>query len=361
MVKYQCENCSKEFSRKSDYIYHTVEKKNPCNKVIINNIVPSKSASISPEPANIPPENNNILLNNKEDKNEINYHECNYCKQQFTRSDSLKKHIKDRCRVKKLEEKKKENIFIDLINKEKELNRLNEMEISKRMEKLEKENKSLKNNIKKLEKNQLKQQKNYDEKIKNVITKNINSNNITQNNITQNILLPSDKLVKFGRENLDKIDNEKFLRIIKLKFGADIYSELVKLIHFNENYPEYQNVYLSDYNREKYMTYDGERWELNDNCFNEILQQVEELSNSKLEDIEDKQENDNNIKNAINKWMKYKNFYFDEDDEIDKKRKEDFMELVDKKIKNLLYNKKDVVINNYDKLVNVEKEKVIKN
>ena len=59
--------------------------------------------------------------------------------------------------------------------------------------------------------------------------------------------------------------------------------------------------------------------------------------------------------------MKYKNFYFDEDDEIDKKRKEDFMELVDKKIKNLLYNKKDVVINNYDKLVNVEKKKVIKN
>jgi hypothetical protein len=58
--------------------------------------------------------------------------------------------------------------------------------------------------------------------------------------------------------------------------------------------------------------------------------------------------------------MKYKNFYFDEDDEIDKKRKEDFMELVDKKIKNLLYNKKDVVINNYDKLVNVEKDKVIK-
>jgi hypothetical protein len=106
--------------------------------------------------------------------------------------------------------------------------------------------------------------------------------------------------------------------------------------------------------------YDGERWELNDNCFNEILQQVEELSNSKLEDIEEKQENDNNIKNAINKWMKYKNFYFDEDDEIDKKKKEDFMELVDKKIKNLLYNKKDIVINNYDKLVNVEKDKIIK-
>ena len=79
---------------------------------------------------------------------------CNYCKQQFTRCDSLKKHIKDRCKVKKLEEKKKENIFIDLINKEKEINRLNDMEISKRMEKLEKENKSLKNNIKKLEKNQ---------------------------------------------------------------------------------------------------------------------------------------------------------------------------------------------------------------
>jgi hypothetical protein len=37
------------------------------------------------------------------------------------------------------------------------------------------------------------------------------------------------------------------------------------------------------------------------------------------------------------------------------------MELVDKKIKNLLYNKKDIVINNYDKLINVEKEKVIKN
>ncbi len=46
---------------------------------------------------------------------------------------------------------------------------------------------------------------------------------------------------------------------------------------------------------------------------------------------------------------------------FNKKKKEDFMELVDKKIKNLLYNKKDIVINNYDKLVNVEKKKVIKN
>jgi hypothetical protein len=173
------------------------------------------------------------------------------------------------------------------------------------MEKLEKENKTLKNNIKKLEKNQLKQQQIYDEKIKNVITKNIiSNNNITQNNITQNIIIPSNKLVKFGRENLNKIDNEEFLKIIKLKFGADIYSELVKLIHFNENYPEYQNVYLSDYNRERYMTYDGKKWTLNDNCFNEILQQVEELSNTKLDNIEEKQENDNNIKNAITKWMK---------------------------------------------------------
>jgi hypothetical protein len=149
----------------------------------------------------------------------------------------------------------------------------------------------------------------------------VKENKSLKKEIKENIKEESNKIIKFGNEKFDKIDNNKILKIIES--NKDIYTEFTKLIYFNENYPEYHNVYLSDYNKEKYMTYNGETWELHDNCLNKIIDKIEELLNNKLEDNEELE----NLKEEL-----YSNHE------------------IDKKIKNLLYNNRDIVINNYKKI-----------
>ena len=52
MVNHICKNCFKSFSRKSDYIYHTEKKKNPCQQI---HQIPSKTTSEPPNPTIKPP------------------------------------------------------------------------------------------------------------------------------------------------------------------------------------------------------------------------------------------------------------------------------------------------------------------
>ena len=48
---------------------------------------------------------------------------CRFCVKQFTRPDSLKRHIDDeRCEVLKIQKQQKENIFINLLEEEKIVN-----------------------------------------------------------------------------------------------------------------------------------------------------------------------------------------------------------------------------------------------
>ena len=130
-----------------------------------------------------------------------------------------------------------------------------------------------------------------------------------------------------------------------------MFIELLKLIHFNEQYPEYQNIYMTDKNREHYMIYNGKTWELNKDCIDDILDQIENISDIKIEELEEAKKN-NNFKQIIEKIIKYKNLYFDENNDIDKERRNNFIKLVDESIKNYLYNNKDIPIKNYTKLTN---------
>ena len=50
-----------------------------------------------------------------------------------------------------------------------------------------------------------------------------------------------------------------FIDTIKSQ-GAGLYNKAIEGIHFNKDYPENQNIYISDINRGKVMIYKDEKW-----------------------------------------------------------------------------------------------------
>ena len=296
MDKYKCDKCDKEFILKWDYERH-VKRKFPCKKKII------------------------IKRKIEEEIKENNY--CNYCEIIFSRKDAVKRHI-IKCKIKKriekeredkkreekeMEDKKRDEIFNKLLDRE------------EKYEIIERENEKLKKEVKRCN-------------IKNYNT-----------NIIQNIIIPSERLVGFGKEDLTKINNNKFLKVMNGNniTGCRIFIELLKLIHFNEEYPEYQNIYITDKNREHYMVYNGNNWELNKNRTDDIIKQIEEISDIKLEEIKE-EGYENKYKHIIDKIIKYNELYYNET--------EKFIKIVDERVKEYLYNNKEIPINNYIKLTN---------
>lgn len=62
----------------------------------------------------------------------------------------------------------------------------------------------------------------------------------------------------FGKENLEYISE----RIIKkyIKFPSIGIPELIKMVHYNERYPENNNVRLNDANENTLLVYNGKKW-----------------------------------------------------------------------------------------------------
>lgn len=359
MVQYTCPTCLKEFKKKSNFLDHTENKKNPCKSIsrtIIENL--PKFAKIDKKFAEID-KNLQIKKNNENFTNT-----CNYCYKSFTTIYTLQRHQKNGCKVQKIDNEKKEEIFNNLIEKEEKFNLLlknfeilqqNNMDLQNNYKFVQENNKNLQNQIKDLEKKLKESNKVYNEKIKNVITKNINSNNTINNTINNtvnnNIVIPSEKLVNFGKEDLSKIDYVTILKKIFNPFigGVKLYEELLNLIHFNPDYPEFQNIYMSDRNREKYMCFENSDWKLSETCYNTIMNQINSLKEINEDKFDIILSDDKHIyKNATNKLYRDIDKYFGED-ELGKKN-EDFIKLVDTKIKTTLYNNCDIPKNNFKKI-----------
>ena len=214
-----------------------------------------------------------------------------------------------------------------------------------------------------------------------------NSNNTNTQNITNTIINnPTIKLVNFGSEDLSKISHNVFIDSIKSQ-GAGLYNKAIDGIHFNKDYPENQNIYISDFNRDKVMIYKNEKWFLDnwDNIFPILLEKVIHFGYDKNDFLEecgykigDTRFNKQMIKNGI-RW--YKLLDDDEQDveyfelepedrpEIDEQTYRDYLEMynfrkshpkketelnIKNKIKLNIYNKKDIPIKNYKKITNID-------
>ena len=431
MKEYNCEECGKIFSQKCNWLNHTQNKKYPCIRKdkTKKTLMGVKEEGVKEEGVNL----------------SIKKLCCQYCLKLFTRSDNLKRHIdNEKCEVVRLQEKQKENIFINLLEEEKIVNQTkidinhnlipkskhndNQMEflmtqIKLLNDKLELQKKESEFKIKeseiKIEKQQIQFQKviqeqktdtesrlklmtdRYDglekkhndviktnEKLQTKMNKIVNKNKITNttnshNNVSNTVINnPTIKLVNFGSEDLSKISHNVFIDTIKSQ-GASLYNRAIDGIHFNKDYPENQNIYISDINRGKVMIYKNEKWIIDnwDNIFSDLLDKVIQFGYDKEQFLADcnykldgKKYNKQMIKNGI-RWYKLLSgdepdidyFTLDPEDrpEIDDDTYNDYVEMqefrkkhpkkitesnVKNKVKLNMYNKREIPIENYKKI-----------
>ncbi len=323
MVNYICSFCNKNFNKKSNYIDHVQNKKKPCYQIQAE-FTPNSSNN-PPNSSKIPPNSSNNSLNNKILKQ--NY-KCNFCDKTFSRIDNFKRHLIERCKVRKEEIQEKEAIFKELLQ---------------RVELLEKENQQLNNKIVLLE-NEKKNSKNIQNN-KNI--KNLN-NGIINNTI----------IIQHGKEDLSKIEDKVFYDAFLKCTGAKIPEKIIEGIHFNEKYPEFKNIYISDINREKIMVYNGKDWLLtpSNNITSNLLEKSINFSENKYDEINDKEilniRKKSKIENGLKIMELIKDFDSDEQDDDGKllskkeiERRIYLREQAEEYIKLLLYNKKDIILN----------------
>ena len=115
------------------------------------------------------------------------------------------------------------------------------------------------------------------------ITTNINNNSIntgTVNNI---------QIVKFGSEDIKQILNEKEIKkILSCKYKA--IEESIKQIHFNDNRPEYRNIYITNLRDDIAYVYNGNKFEAvqKHSVISDLIDQHMNNIEVSLEDYKDK-------------------------------------------------------------------------
>ncbi len=208
MVNHICTKCQKSFSRKSDYIYHTEKKKNPCRPDL------QIFADICRD----------LQESTKNDTNS-----CTHCKKNFSSVYTLNRHLNNYCKAKKKFDKEKDKQD----NQIEELKKLI-LEQSKQIE-------------------QLKKHKSSKITINNTTTN--NTDNSVKNNVNNNI-----KLQAHGSEDLSKIELKTILTHLTTQDFVSIVPKLTKEIFRNKKRPEFLNFEILDLARNKSRYYDGENW-----------------------------------------------------------------------------------------------------
>ena len=367
MVKYVCKICGKSFKQKAQWVYHTENKKYPCESNHIGSIeVPKISENIQTVPNHI--QNQSFQINstikNQEITDKLDLDDkidvsnlideentnieleqnisCGYCLSTFSRKGNLNKHLKYNCKVKKQQDKEKEEIFKQLLIKDNLLKEKEEL-INKKDEQLNLKNEQitqlfnkigiLEKKIDKIAKGKTNSSTNQSKLSKiinntsntsntsNTNTSNTNSNNNITNNTTNNTTNTTNntntnnvvfQLVNYGKEDLDKIDVKDFFNAVVKNnkiCGVKIPEEILKLIHFNSNYPELNNIYISDINREKCMIYDDGMWKLSpDDKIPEVIDKVVKFSYKKQDMLREKFANNKPIIDRLNVINKYTQF-----------------------------------------------------
>jgi hypothetical protein len=219
MSIHNCDICNFSSKQKNDLLRHLNTKKH-LNKdkgyvvykeknLILHHKIP-QTTTFSPQNTTFSPHHNNKKLFN-----------CKYCNKDYSRIDSLNRHIKNICKKKtELDKIKSENSQI--IEKQNKIIKIQSNQITKL---LEKNGKQINN------------------------TQNNNSNNTINNNIQIN---------NYGEENLEMLTDEFKEKCVTKPFYAII--EIIKKIHFNDDYPENKNMRLLNKKDNKIQVLDDGKW-----------------------------------------------------------------------------------------------------
>lgn len=327
MVVHKCPHCHQKFNQKCHLRDH-LNKKKKCYLQKDKEYIDLTENNIPKPDANIPnlyPKNGMLEFVNENQNN------CPYCHNEYSTKCSLNRHIKYNCKVIKIQEKEKQNIFQDLLKKFEDKH-------NDQMKELQEQNQKLTEMVIKLADNTINNKNDPETKLKtntkptpqninntedNSTTNNNNSNN-TFNQQQNNIVM-----VGYGKEDLDRLSKEEILKVLGKGYSAVI--QLTDDMHFGSKYPEYHNVYIPSM-KEKYgMIYNGKSWDLinKDELVDNIYYDKKDMIDDKFEAFYDslskpKQE-------ALERW-------FEDDNNDDTKQ----IDKIKDKIKLLLYNKRHI-------------------
>jgi hypothetical protein len=83
-------------------------------------------------------------------------------------------------------------------------------------------------------------------------------NNNVSNNISNNVSFNQIKIVPLGQENLSEVLNAtEQINILNKKYQA--LEEMIKYVHFNDKYPQFQNMMVTDLSRTHAYKYDNNK------------------------------------------------------------------------------------------------------
>ena len=249
MSLFKCECCSFQSHFKSDYIRHLNTKKH-INRVkdssteYVKNSTQFTQFTTSPPQLlhNFTPNLHNFTPNYaKKHKMSI----CEFCGKEFSRKDSLKRHLKNSCKM------KKEN---DKIN---ELNTI----ILRQQDENTKEKEKLYSYIDKL----------IDK------TGNTNINIEKQMNNQTNTL----NIKNFGEEDISHITNDFKLKMLSLPYG--MIQNMIEKVHFNKKKPENKNIALTNKKDNMIKIFKGDKWKYQDR--NIVVDQLIKKNYYRLDDF----------------------------------------------------------------------------
>ncbi|AYV75471.1 MAG: GIY-YIG nuclease [Terrestrivirus sp.] len=290
-ARYKCDKCARIFSKKQNYEIH-IKRKFSCE-------------SIAPQLTDV---NQNLP------KSENSNHKCNYCGKEFCNKYTLERHLNDRCKIKKDDTNKKEEIFQLLLKKMEDSNKKQIDELKNEIIKLKKEiaNKHNTTNTNNGTMNNICNQ-----------TNNTNNTNNQQNIIKQlNI-----NLVAHGKEDLSFITEERLKTLFYKGFKS--IENLTEMVHFDKNRPENHNIYISNIKDTYVMKYDGDDWKLmnRENCLHDMYEDKSDYLVEKFEELQPKL-NEQTIK-------RFGNF-------LNKRDDDKIIEQTKKEIKLILYNNRKI-------------------
>lgn len=326
MTNYNCPRCNYNTKDKTRYVNH-LKRKKICNPIFQNiNLdkeyekynINSKKSSLKNE-SKIPqkttklPQNTTFLSKNTTklpqnttqiikkgnftSKNFI----CGFCDKEFSRKDSLSRHLKG-CQDKLKDDENK----MDLVNLVEILN----LQIEQKDKELEKRNNQIDELIKKV----------------GIISTNNVTNNIQQN-IQQNI-----KLLAYKNTDLSHLEDSDYLKCLNHSNFCIPY--LIEKIHFDPTKPQNHNIYISNLKNNYVMVYDGDKWTIKDReeSIQNLIEEKEHIIEQKLEEWI---ENGDKYPDIMKKFNRY----------IDKKENDKVLNKIKNEIRLMLFNNRGVIAN----------------
>ena len=209
---------------------------------------------------------------------------------------------------------------------------------------IENENKKIKTKLKKSI-DIIEQLKKENEELKNCkITSETNSTNINIHSDINNININNGvinnnfnviKIIDHGKEDYIKVDIKKIMLENPILPNLNYISTVIYYVHCNDELPEYQNIYISDMNRNKAMVYHDGKWNSVDkeSTMDKLFNNIISLVDNETENISNP--NDFfNYTDEIKKVNPFGSHYYKKNRKIAKSNSE-----------NILYDNKDKIIN----------------